>query len=190
MLQPTNLSSTCPKCGALLQRGGHLAGQCLVCLLESALDEEEVPTASAERFDHYQVATHADGTPVELGRGAMGVTFKAFDTILGMTWLSKSSREYLGPPNGAGTFPARSPRRRAASAPERRLGLLLRGRKSDEQCFYAMEFVEGETLEDLVRRSGRLQLPLALGNRDTGRHGAGCRPQAEGWCTAISNRQI
>ena len=74
---------TCPKCGAPLQRGGHLAGQCFVCLLESALDEEEIPTASAERFDHYQVATHPDGTPVELGRGAMGITFKASDTVLG-----------------------------------------------------------------------------------------------------------
>ena len=34
---------TCPKCGNPLQRGGHLAGQCFVCLLELALDEEEVP---------------------------------------------------------------------------------------------------------------------------------------------------
>ncbi len=73
---------TCPKCGAPLQRGGHSAGQCFVCLLELGL-EEEVPTASAERFDHYQVATHTDGRPVELGRGAMGITFKASDTVLG-----------------------------------------------------------------------------------------------------------
>jgi hypothetical protein len=62
----------CPKCGVLLQCGRYLAGQCLACLLDSAWDEEEVPTASAEHFDHYQVATHADGAPVELGRGAFG----------------------------------------------------------------------------------------------------------------------
>jgi hypothetical protein len=73
---------TCPKCGTPLQRDRHSAGQCFVCLLELALDEEEIPTASAEHFNHYQVATHPDGTPVELGRGAMGVTYKAFDVDL------------------------------------------------------------------------------------------------------------
>jgi hypothetical protein len=42
-----------------------------------------LPEQSPRRFDHYQVTIHIDGTHVELGRGAMGVTFKAFDTILG-----------------------------------------------------------------------------------------------------------
>lgn len=39
---------TCPKCDAPLQRGGHLSGQCLICLLELALEEEEIPTANPE----------------------------------------------------------------------------------------------------------------------------------------------
>jgi hypothetical protein len=73
---------SCPRCGALLERGKHLAGQCLACLLNPIWEEEEVPTASAERFGHYQVATHTDGTPMELGRGTMGVTYKAFDVDL------------------------------------------------------------------------------------------------------------
>jgi hypothetical protein len=66
-----------------LQRGGHLPGQCLVCLLELALEEEEVPTPTPERFDHYEVLMREDGTLFELGRGAMGITFKASDTVLG-----------------------------------------------------------------------------------------------------------
>ena len=33
-------------------------------------------------FDHYQTLTREDGSPVELGRGAMGITYKAFDTNL------------------------------------------------------------------------------------------------------------
>jgi DNA-directed RNA polymerase specialized sigma24 family protein len=53
---------TCPMCGAPLQRGGHLAGQCLVCLLELALEEEEVRTATPERFDHYEVLMRENGT--------------------------------------------------------------------------------------------------------------------------------
>src|SRR5262249_9691693 len=31
-----------------------------------------------------------------------------------------------------------------------------------QNYFYAMEFVEGETLEKLIRRSGRLKIKLAL----------------------------
>ena len=33
-------------------------------------------------FDHYEVLTREDGSPFELGRGAMGITYKAFDTNL------------------------------------------------------------------------------------------------------------
>jgi hypothetical protein len=34
---------------------------------------------SAFRFDHCEILTREDGTPLELGRGAMGVTYKAVD---------------------------------------------------------------------------------------------------------------
>src|SRR6187549_193662 len=34
------------------------------------------------RFDHYEVLTRTDGALFELGRGAMGVTYKAIDTNL------------------------------------------------------------------------------------------------------------
>src|SRR5207342_2721892 len=34
--------------------------------------------------------------------------------------------------------------------------------RASENYFYAMEFVEGETLENLIKRSGRLELKLAL----------------------------
>jgi hypothetical protein len=40
------------------------------------------PNQSAQRFDHYELVTGEDGKPVELGRGAMGVTYKAFDINL------------------------------------------------------------------------------------------------------------
>jgi len=70
---------------------------CPVCMLrkalangvesgESSASEDTVkpttPDQPAQRFEHYEVVNGADGTPVELGRGAMGVTYKAVDVDL------------------------------------------------------------------------------------------------------------
>ena len=49
--------------------------------------------------------------------------------------------------------------------------------KSGENYFYAMEFVEGETLENLIRRSGRLEVKLALEIAAQVAAGSGCRAQ-------------
>ena len=154
---------SCPKCGAVLQSGGHLAGQCLVCLLESALDEEEVPTASAERFDHYQLATDTDGTPVELGRGAMGITFRASDTVLGNdVALKVIDARIAAHPEARERF-LREARATARLRHPNVASVFYYGvRKSDEQCFYTMELVEGETLEVRLRRAGPLPPALAL----------------------------
>ena len=40
------------------------------------------PNQPAHRFDHYELVASEDGNPVELGHGAMGVTYKAFDINL------------------------------------------------------------------------------------------------------------
>ena len=57
---------------------------CPVCLLRSALDEaaaagEERETELSEflregHFEHFELLTREDGTPLELGRGAMGIS--------------------------------------------------------------------------------------------------------------------
>jgi serine/threonine protein kinase/predicted Zn-dependent protease len=154
--------SACKKCGAFLQPGEQLGGHCVTCLLDLAWDEED-PTASSELFDHYQVATHADGSPVELGRGAMGVTYRASDTILRHDVALKVIDVSI----------AAHPKTQERFLREARAAARLRHpnvasvfyygvRKSDGQCFYAMELVEGETLEAHLRRSGPMPTPLAL----------------------------
>src|SRR4029077_1952827 len=74
--------STCPKCGTKIP-DSLPSDRCPVCQLRDALDPEDNAAApSSPRFDHYELLAGDDGTPVELGRGAMGVTYRAFGSNL------------------------------------------------------------------------------------------------------------
>ena len=90
----TEPKRTCPSCGNELSGAMEL---CPVCMLrqglaggaesgESSASEDTVkattPVQAVRRFEHYQLVTGEDGRPVELGRGAMGITYKAFDVDL------------------------------------------------------------------------------------------------------------
>ena len=83
----------CPSCG------NEFAGVmeiCPVCTFRKALAGDEVgsdepaleftvessPARGPRRFAHYELVSGQDGKPLELGRGAMGVTYKAFDVNL------------------------------------------------------------------------------------------------------------
>jgi hypothetical protein len=59
----------------------------MVCLLRVGFDDtEEADEAllaeGADRLGNYRIERRDDGTPWELGRGAMGVTYRAVDTSL------------------------------------------------------------------------------------------------------------
>jgi serine/threonine protein kinase/tetratricopeptide (TPR) repeat protein len=135
----------------------------VACLLKLLWDEEEIPTARVEQFDHYQVATRPDGTLVELGRGAMGITFKAFDTVLGNDVALKVIDARIADHPEARERFLREARAAARLRHPNVASVFYYGtRKSDGHCFYAMELVEGETLEEHLRRSGRLPPAVAL----------------------------
>src|SRR3954464_7850166 len=90
MQSPARQISTCPTCGAALEAtfGGGAGG--VVCLWQAAIASEQETmhdsTADAPeggaRFGVYEIDCHADGSLCELGRGAMGVTYRATDTSL------------------------------------------------------------------------------------------------------------
>src|SRR5271165_453454 len=88
----TEPKRTCPSCGNEFSGAMEF---CPVCMLrkglsgdvesgESSLEEAVRPTPDhpLKRFEHYELVTGEDGKPIELGRGAMGVTYKAFDVDL------------------------------------------------------------------------------------------------------------
>ena len=75
---------TCPSCGNEFSGAMEF---CPVCMLrkalaagvqsgESSASEDTVkPTPVSRRLEHYELVTDEDGKPIELGRGAMGVTY-------------------------------------------------------------------------------------------------------------------
>jgi hypothetical protein len=73
----------CEVCGTALSEDIEF---CPVCALQGALSPEKTESLSVIscklRFEHYEVLKKEDGTPLELGHGEMGVTYKAIDTHL------------------------------------------------------------------------------------------------------------
>jgi serine/threonine protein kinase len=120
------------------------------------------PSRPAEGcFDHYEIARRDDGTLDELGRGAMGITYKAFDVHLCCPVTLKIINEkYVGDESARLRFLREA--RAAASLRHQNVASVFHLGRSGQEYFYVMEFVEGETLERLIKRSGRLEIRLAL----------------------------
>jgi serine/threonine protein kinase len=162
---------TCPSCG------NEFAGAmefCPVCMLRGALpgaaesgvssfEEAVKPTSEqpVQRYEHFELVTGEDGKPVELGRGAMGVTYKAFDINLRCpVTLKVISEQYVGDESAQLRFLREA--RAAARLRHSNVASVLHLGTTGQNYFYAMEFVEGETLEKLIKRSGPLKVKLVL----------------------------
>jgi TPR repeat protein/tRNA A-37 threonylcarbamoyl transferase component Bud32 len=117
--------------------------------------------AKTVNFDHYKVFTHEDGSLFELGQGAMGITYKAFDTNLRVNVALKVvNARYLKSDMAQQRFIREA--RSAAQLRHPNVASVYHLGTSDDAYFYAMEFVDGETLESLVKRQGALDPALAL----------------------------
>jgi hypothetical protein len=171
---------TCPICGTKFFATTDREF-CPVCILRGAFGAESTatgewdsvaelaPASSSEgsaglqfrRFEHYEVILDEAGKPMELGRGAMGVTYKALDVDLRCpVTLKVISERYLGDESARLRFLREA--RAAASVRHPNVASVFHLGRSGGNYFYAMEFVEGETLGNLIKRSGRLEAKLAL----------------------------
>jgi eukaryotic-like serine/threonine-protein kinase len=157
----TPAKRACSVCGTLLADD---SSYCPVCALRGAGETQSdsvSDTASELRFEHYQVLRNQDGKPLELGHGGMGVTYKAIDTHLGCPVALKIiSAPLLGNESARSCFLREA--RAAASIRHPNVATVFHLGESGGNYFYAMEFVDGETLETLIRRRGWLEVELAL----------------------------
>ena len=114
-----------------------------------------------DKFEHFVIMRHADGSLWELGRGAMGVTYKAFDTNLRSdVALKVINSQFLNSETARQRFLREA--RAAASLRHPNVATVFHLGNSEGGFYYAMEYVEGETVERRVQREGPLPPELAL----------------------------
>jgi serine/threonine protein kinase/tetratricopeptide (TPR) repeat protein len=160
LAEPVAICSTC-------REPMNARDACLVCLLRGGLEgrgEDELPPESLV-FGDFEIAQREDGSFWELGCGAMGVTYRATDKVLHRPVALK----VIETPSAAGDSRAvrerflREARAAAALRHPNVAGVFQFGAAPEiDRCYYAMELVEGETLETRVRRDGPLKAELAL----------------------------
>src|SRR5262245_20983702 len=155
--------TVCSTCGEPL----NARGDCVACLLRTALDESVIEAKSDPSFvfGDFEIMRDKDGSFCELGRGAMGVTYLARDNVLRRKVALKVI-DVAATARGSRAVRERFLREARAAAALRhpnvaavfQFGALPNG----SRCYYAMELVEGETLESRIRREGPLEVKLVL----------------------------
>ena len=165
-----SIVGTCATCGRPLTQVGP-NGECLRCLVNLGFlsDDQEPEKPETRRrlapgplkYDHFEVEVGADGFPVELGAGAMAITYRARDTVLNsVVALKVIDRKVAQTPGARSRFLREA--RAAAQIRHPNVARVSHYGEQDGECFYVMELVEGETLEAQVRREGPQPLAWAL----------------------------
>src|SRR6266496_6682418 len=169
-MEPEPTVGTCAICGRPLTQVGP-KGECLRCLADlgflSGSQEPgrfETPrrlTPGPLKYDHFEVEVGVDGFPIELGSGAIAITYRARDTVLNsVVALKVIDRKVAKMPGVRSRFLREA--RAAAQIRHPNVARVSHYGEQDGECFYVMELVEGETLEAKVRREGPVSLAVAL----------------------------
>jgi TPR repeat protein len=115
----------------------------------------------AQRYQHYEVLLREDGSPWELGRGAMGITYKAFDTNLRCAVALKViNSTYLENDTAKQRFLREA--RAAAALRHPNVASVFNLSTDRDNYFYVMEFIDGETVEARVKSKGSMELAESL----------------------------
>jgi len=113
------------------------------------------------RFQHFEVSRREDGSLFELGRGAMGITYKAFDTNLRcFVALKVINGTYLNSDIARQRFLREA--RAAAALRHPNVATVFHLGNEEDNYFYAMEFIDGETVEAFMKREGAVPPVMAL----------------------------
>src|SRR5262245_22893774 len=166
-MQPSSSqTSTCPNCGGVLEKTPSGGLGCMSCLLRAGIGSEEEtvhdPTQDAHegglRFGVYEIDCREDESRYELGRGAMGVTYRATDTTLQRKVALKIIKTDIAERSADARERFMREARAAAALRHENIATVYQFgmRLETGQYFYAMELIDGETLEDRVRRAGPL----------------------------------
>src|SRR5262249_4312267 len=160
----------CAACGRPLTQIGR-KGECVRCLASLGfLNDSQPPEAPGRRgrlmpgplkYDHFEVEVGPDGFPIELGAGAMAITYRARDTVLSSIVALKVIDRQVAQNPGARSRCLREARA-AAQIRHPNVARVSHYGEQNGECFYVMELVEGETLEAKVRREGPMALAPAL----------------------------
>ena len=117
--------------------------------------------SNTDSFQHFRILQRPDGTPWELGRGAMGITYKAFDTNLRYDVALKVINAQLITSDSVKQRFIREARS-AAQLSHPNVARVFHLGETESGFFYAMEYVDGETVERRVQRTGPIRLDLSL----------------------------
>ena len=118
---------------------------------------------ASRRFEHYEVALGEDGRPVELGRGAMGITYKAIDVDLQCpVTLKVISEKYLGDEAARLDFCAKRVRRRASVIPTSPRSSILGGRGAITSTRWSLSREKRSTTSSSARAALEVKLALEI----------------------------
>src|SRR5260221_7061245 len=133
----------------------------LLVVLSQASNRSKQVLREVERPAHFKILRRPDGSLFRLGKGGMGVTYKAIDTRLDKpVALKVIGAELLNSPQARRRFLREA--QTAAKIDHPHVATVLYFGEEGDTYFYAMQFVNGEDLERYVERLGPLSPATAL----------------------------